>query len=106
MRHKCDAIISIDEGFTRGETEIITRFDKAKATAQNWPTSTSRRAAFAPQPFEFLRAVAGATNLTVRFTTTLGDVRTIKFSVADFKAAMNEVVARYKKTAGKIPAAQ
>ena len=106
MRYKCDAIISIDEAFTRGETEIITRFDRAKPTTQSWPTSTSRRAAFAPNGFAFMHSVAGATNLTVRFTTTLGHVRTIKFSVADFKAAMTEVVARYKKTAEKLPAAQ
>lgn len=106
MRYKCDALISIDEGFTRGETEIITRFDRAKPTTQSWPTSTSRRAAFAPNGLAFMRSVSGATNLTVRFETTLGHVRTIKFSVADIKAAMNEVVARYKKTAGKIPTAQ
>lgn len=106
MLHKTDALIMIDEGLHRGSTEIITRFDKAKPTTQIWPTSTSRRAAFAPNGFAFMRSVAGATNLTVRFETTLGHVRTIKFSVADFRAAMNEVVARYKKTAGKIPAAQ
>ena len=106
MLHKTDALIIIDEGLHRGSTEIITRFDRAKPTTHSWPTSTSRRAAFAPNGFAFMRSVAAATNLTVRFTTTLGHVRTIKFSVADFKAAMNEVVARYKKTAEKIPAAQ
>lgn len=106
LLYKTDAFIMIDEGFHLGSAEIITRFDRAKPTTQSWPTSTSRRAAFAPNGLAFMRSVSGATNLTVRFETTLGYVRTIKFSVADIKTAMNEVVARYKKTAGKIPTAQ
>ena len=102
MKYTGDVMIQIEtDGFDRSQCEIMTRYNRDKPTAELWQTSTSRHAAFAPDWQQTISKLSAATNLTVRYTTTLGHVRTSTFDVTGLKDALKQVKARHLKQAKK-----
>lgn len=96
LSYIADVMISIeDEGLTRDQTEIITRYDRQPASTETWLTSTDRRAAFAPNWKSTLSKLRAATNLTVRYQTTFGHIRTTSFDVSGLTNAINQVKSQY-----------
>ena len=83
------------DGLRRGQCEVVTRFDREKPTAETWNTSTDRHAAFAPDWKRTISRLSAATNLTVRYTTTLGAVRTATFDVRGLTNALKQVKTRF-----------
>ena len=86
------------DGLTRGECGMCTRYDKNKATVEEWNTSTDRHAAFSPNWKSELAKLTSATNLTVRYITTLGNIRTSTFDVHGLSNALNQVKVKYLAT--------
>lgn len=75
--------------------DLTLRYDKRKPLAETWIPSTDRRAMFSPDDVKTLKRLKVSTNLTARFTTTLGHVRTSTFNVAGLTNAIENVKARY-----------
>lgn len=91
--------ISIEtEGLTRNTCGMCTRYDKKKATVEEWNTSTDRRAAFSPNWKAELGKLTAASNLAVRYITTLGDIRTATFDVRGLTNAIHAVKLKYLAT--------
>lgn len=86
------------DGLTRGECGMCTRYDKNKATVEEWNTSTDRHAAFSPNWKSELAKLTSATNLTVRYITTLGNIRTSTFDVRGLSNALHQVNVKYLAT--------
>ena len=77
------AIMIETEGFHREVQEVTIRVDSLEPVTGNLQTSTSRSAVFLPK--SALKSLDGSKRLALRFTTTLGDVRTLKFNLEGFK---------------------
>ena len=96
IKYVGDVYFAIEtDGLKRGQCEVVTRFDREKPTAALWNTSTDRHAAFAPDWKRTLSKLKAATNLTVRYVTTLGDVRTTSFDVTGLTNALSQVRTRH-----------
>jgi hypothetical protein len=96
MTYTADIMLSIEtDGLRRGNTPITTRYDRNAPTTEDWDTSTDRRAAFAPNWKTTMRNIVSSTNLLVRYTTTLGHVRTTRFDVRNLQPTLKEVKRRY-----------
>lgn len=96
MKYVGDVMIQIEtDGLTRGQCEIATRYNREKPTVELWTTSTDRHAAFAPNWRQTISKLSAATNLTARYTTTLGRTRTTTFNVAGLTNALKQVKALY-----------
>ena len=80
----------------RGTCEITTRFDREKATTETWSTTADRDGAFAPSWKATVQKLTSSTNLTVRYTTTLGHVRTSTFDVRGLTNALHQVKVKYQ----------
>ena len=77
------AIMIETEGFHREVQEVTIRVDSLEPVTGNLQTSTSRSAVFLPE--SALKSLDGSKRLALRFTTTLGAVRTLKFNLDGFK---------------------
>lgn len=96
MKYAGDVMIQIEtDAFSRGQCEITTRYNRDKPTVELWDTSTDRHAAFAPDWKQMISRLSVATNLTVRYVTTLGHVRTSTFDVTDLTNALKQVKTRH-----------
>lgn len=96
LSYVADVMLSIEnDGLTRNQTEIITRYNRQPASTETWTTSTDRRAAFAPNWKSTLKKIIAATNLTVRYQTTLGHIRTATFDVSGLTNALKQVKSQY-----------
>ena len=83
-KYSQDVAIMIEtEGFHREVQEVTIRVDSLEPVTGNLQTSTSRRAVFLPEGA--LKSLDGSKRLALRFTTTLGAVRTLKFNLEGFK---------------------
>lgn len=95
LLYAADVIISIDyENFER-ESEIVTRYDREKATSELWRASTDRSAVFAPDWRKTIGKISSATNLTVRYMTSLGHIRTTTFDVCGLHEVLLDVKSRH-----------
>ena len=84
-----DAMISIQtDGLRRRSTQVTYRLDSSDAVTVNAETSSDRRTAYIPNPVKFASDMKAHTNLTVRYTTTLGAVRTTRFNLAGLSDAL------------------
>lgn len=102
MTYKSDAVLKIEtEGLVRSGTDVTTRFDKDPPTTAHWESSTDRRAAFHPKPKQFISDLLAHTNLIVRYTTSLGNVRTARFDVTDLMQSLKKAKALYTKRTAK-----
>lgn len=99
MKYTSDVMISFSDwdGIRRDGCEMVQRYDKRKPLAETWSASTSRHAAFAPDSAKMIRRLNVTTNLTVRWETTLGKIRTSTFNVQGFKESLDEVTCRFAK---------
>lgn len=79
----------------RNGCDLTLRYDKRKPLVETWIPSTDRRAMFAPDDVKTLKRLKVSTNLTARFTTSLGHVRTSTFNIAGLTNAIENVKARY-----------
>lgn len=96
MKYVGDVYFAIEtDGLMRGQSEVVTRFDREKPTTALWNTSTDRHAAFAPDWKGTIAKLSAATNLTVRYVTTLGAVRTATFDVSGLTNALKQVKSQY-----------
>lgn len=97
-------LLSIEtDHLKRGTCEITTRFDREKATTETWNTTADRDGALAPSWKAVVRKLNAATNLTVRYTTTLGHVRTSTFDVRGLTNALHQVKVKHLATAAAQP---
>lgn len=86
------------DGVDRGGCDMILRYDKRKPVTETWAPSTNRRAVFSPNDKKTLSQLKASTNLIVRFTTTLGHVRTSTFDVRGLTNALHAVKLKYLAT--------
>lgn len=92
MSYSADVFFAIQtEGLRRGESPVKIRFDRKPAQDVTVTASTERRAGFFGNPSGFISEATASTNLLVRFTTTLGAVRTLKFRVDGLMDQMKAV---------------
>ena len=97
MKYKPEIMIQLGDfdGVDRHGCELTLRYDKRKPLVETWIPSTDRRAMFAPDNMKTLKRLEVSTNLTARFTTTLGHVRTSTFNVTGLTNALEQVKTRY-----------
>lgn len=99
MTYVGEIYLSIEtDGLTRGTCGMCTRYDKNKATVEEWNTSTDRHAAFSPNWKSELAKLTSSTNLAVRYITTLGNIRTSIFDVHGLTNALHQVKVKYLAT--------
>lgn len=79
------------DGFIRYGNDITIRFDKEPPATENWSSSTDRRAALHPHPHDFISKLLNHTNLTVRYVTSLGSIRTAQFNISDLKPTLKKL---------------
>lgn len=98
MMYKPEIMIQLGDfdGVNRHGCELTLRYDKRKPIVETWIPSTDRRAMFAPDDMKTLRRLEVSTNVTARFTTTLGYVRTSTFDVSGLTNILNQVKVRYQ----------
>ena len=98
MQYSSEVFFAIQsEGLRRGESSAKIRFDKNPAEDVTITASTDRRAGFFASKDKLIDKLSTSTNLLIRFSTTLGAVRTIKFPVAGLMPKLKEV----KRTVAK-----
>lgn len=97
MKYKPEIMIQLGDfdGINRHGCELTLRYDRRKPLVETWIPSTDRRAMFAPDDMKTLKRLEVSTNLTARFTTTLGRVRTSTFNVTGLTNALEQVKTRY-----------
>lgn len=88
--------IEID-AFKRNQDEIALRFNRDKPIVETWNTSTDRHSLFSPDWKATLRKLSASTNLTVRYITTLGHVRTTRFDTTGLTNTLKQVKKKYLK---------
>ena len=99
MIYNGDFMFAIEtDAFKRNQDEIMLRFNRDKPIVETWNTSTDRHALFSPDWKSTLRKLTASTNLTVRYVTTLGHVRTAQFDPSGLTNALKEVKRIYLKT--------
>ena len=83
MHYRAETFFAIEhEGLKRGSTDAMIRYDKHPAETVTVTTSTERRAGFFKPGMDYLQKALSATNVTIRYTTTLGGIRTSRFNVS------------------------
>ena len=98
MLYNGDLMFMVEtDAFRRNHDEIALRFNRDKPVVETWDTSTDRHALFAPDWKTTLRKLSASTNLTVRYVTTLGHVRTTRFETAGLTNTLRQVKKRYLK---------
>ncbi len=96
---KMDVYFSIEtEGLRRGSFQALARIDDHKAKTLTFNTSTDRRAGFFPDGPATVKTLKKAHKLLIRYTTTLGSIRTAHFQVDGLEAAIDEIKNRIEKT--------
>lgn len=90
------SIYNSGTSFDVDNTEIITRYDRKKAKAENWETIPPKyKIAVAPDSMIALKQLIASTNLTIRFQTILGETKTQTFDISGLTNALKDVKARY-----------
>ena len=92
LKYKSETYFALkSDGLRRSGIIATVRFDKNPP--EDWPcgTSTDRRAAFFPKDRDPVVRLSSATNLLIRFETTLGAVRTLHFDVSGLKSKLIEL---------------
>ena len=83
------------DGLRRGQSSVIVRIDKSKAQNISITSSTERRAGFFSDPITLLDTMLDASSLILRFTTTLGHIRTTTFKLDGLKRELALVFKRH-----------
>lgn len=102
MYYRAETFFSIDvEGLKRGSTDVMIRYDKHPAETVTVTTSTERRAGFFKPGMDYLQKAESATNVTIRYTTTLGGIRTSRFNVSGLQDQILSVKKLYSESLKK-----
>lgn len=92
---KQELYFTIDtEGLKRSGVEVQLRLDKGEPVWETWDPSTDRRAAFSPKANSTIGKLVQAQRLTLRYSTTLGDIRTVCFPLDGLREALRETKKR------------
>lgn len=95
LKYKYEVYFQLkSDGLRRSGIVAMLRFDKSAAEKWECETSSDRRSAFFPHSKKPLERIGSATNLLVRFQTTLGHERTLRFNVSGLKDKLRELKAR------------
>ena len=87
----------------RDGTTILARFDKDKAEEWECSASTDREVAFIENTSEFIARLKKSNELKIRLETSLGSIRTLRFTTTDLTAAIEKVKKRIRATFKKTP---
>jgi hypothetical protein len=102
MHYRPEVFFAIEtEGLKRGSAEVAIRFDKRPAETVTVTTSTERRAGFFTPGLDYLDKALSATNVTIRYVTTLGSVRTSRFNVSGLQDQILSVKKLYSESLKK-----
>lgn len=103
MKYKPEIMIRFDDAdaVPRSGCNLTLRHDKREPVVETWIPSIGRHAIFSPDDMKTLRGLESSTNLTIRFTTTLGHIRTSTFAVGGLVDALKRVKTQYLKAAAK-----
>jgi hypothetical protein len=101
MHYRAETFFAIDEGLKRGSTDAMIRYDKHPAETVTVTTSTERRAGFFTPGLDYLDKALSATNVTIRYVTTLGSVRTSRFNVSGLQDQILSVKKLYSESLKK-----
>lgn len=86
LQYSTEAVVRIEtEGMARNAQKVVYRFGRSEAVTATLKTSTDRHSVFLPDGA--LQSLDGAPTFALRFTTTLGDVRTLRFTTQGFTLA-------------------
>lgn len=83
------------DGLRRGSTTVTLRFDSDKAYEEEWDTGVTRRGAFSPKAVSTIAKLRKAKMLRIRYVTTMGAVRTVKFTLDGLSEKLQEVKKRH-----------
>lgn len=101
LKYKFDSYFQVkSDGMNRHGIIATVRFDKDPPEDWLCNTSTDRRSAFFPKARDPIGRLSSATNLFIRFETTLGSIRTLHFDVSGLKPKLLELK---KDLASKFP---
>lgn len=89
------------DAIRRDGTTALVRFDKSKAEPWTCSASTSRQAAFVERAPAFIARLKKSREIYIRFETTLGAIRTLRFDTADLTSAIEDVKTRIRNPAQK-----
>lgn len=93
LLYHTEAALDVDEA------RIITRFDREKATSARWLTTPPHyKIAVAPDSASMFKKLQTSTNLIVRFTTIIGETKTLTFDVRGLTNALHAVKLKYLAT--------
>ena len=93
-----EAIFGIEgDGLHRGRSQAMIRFDKAPAETLMITASTDRRAGFFAPDSGVVQRAMSATNILLRYRTTLGEERTTRFTVSGLSEQIREAKHLYLK---------
>ena len=100
LKYKFDSYFQVkSDGMNRHGIIATVRFDKNPSEKWLCETSTDRRSAFFPKARDPIGRLSSATNLFIRFETTLGSIRTLHFNVSGLKPKLlelkNNLAAKY-----------
>lgn len=101
-QHRVILILESDR-IHRDGTTILARFDKEKAEEWECAASTDREAALIKDASKFIARLKKSNELKIRLETSLGSIRTLRFTTTDLTAAIEEVKKRIRATFKKTP---
>lgn len=100
IRFKQNIFIHHQDGSLGVDTaRITTRFNREKATTSTWRTLPPlHELAVATDSDTMLSKIETSTNLIVRFTTIIGETKTLTFDIGGFSSAFDKVKVKYLAT--------
>ena len=95
IRAKFELLFTIEtEGLKRSGAEVMYRVDDKEPITEIWSPATDRHGAFSPHAVELIKELQTAQTLRIRYITTLGDIRTVRFDVTGLKDALKKAIAK------------
>ena len=101
-QHKVILLLETDRIDRDGAT-ILARFDKEKAEEWELSAATDRTVGFIENPSAFIQRLKKSNEVRIRLETSLGSIRTLRFTTTDLTAAIEEVKKRIRATFKKTP---
>lgn len=95
-QHRVILILESDR-IDRDGTTILARFDKEKAEEWECAASTDREAALIENAYEFIARLKKSNELKIRLETSLGSIRTLRFTTTGLTEKIEEVKSLARK---------
>ena len=87
----------------RNGTTLLVRVDKEPPEKWELSAATDRAAGFIENPSAFIQRLKKSNEVRIRLETSLGSIRTLRFTTTDLTAAIEEVKKRIRATFKKTP---